>query len=57
MKRLIAERQIHRRFGTNDKRQALYSVKPHLAEKLGQEVYGVDGGQYLQKIVLVSESY
>lgn len=31
----------------NDK--ALYQVKPHLAEKLGLEVYGVDGGRYLQK--------
>ena len=31
----------------NDK--ALYQVKPYLAEKLGLEVYGVDGGRYLQK--------
>ena len=49
MKELIAQRKYIEGLEQMMNDQILYTIRPDLAEKLGQELYGVDGGRYLKK--------
>lgn len=49
MKELIAQRKYIEGMEKMMNDKLLYTLRSDLAEKLGQELYGVDGGRYLKK--------